>query len=132
MTYQLAAAFLWSWLILSIMLTPEGFDRRSWKLLWLAGLLSFAFSLPAALSIGPVVWLLTAVQVAGAVAFRWRLSWSGWANLMLLGILIWLVVVPANLLLFHWPPLVFLVPLAMVAAAVATLRGPSEDRATER
>ena len=130
MTYQLIAAALWSLLIISILVTVVGFDRRSWKLLWLAGLLSFAFSVAATFSIGPYVWLLTALQVASAVAVRWRASWSGWASLVLAGVFLWLVVVPGTLFVFHWPPLVVLVPLALVVAAIATLRGPTEDSAT--
>ena len=63
--HVLIATLLWGMLLASLVLTPIGIRRRSWKLLWLTAVLSLIFSIAAGFSIGPLAFLLTCLQLGG-------------------------------------------------------------------
>lgn len=118
------AGFLWTTGIVSLVLTIVGLVLKSWRLLWVAFTLSFVFTIAAALSIGPLVLLLDALQVASAVALRRSMRWQGWVALISIAALIWFFVVPFQLVLVRFVPLDFLIPMGLVAAVAATLTAP--------
>ena len=68
MSRELVAALLWSLLALSVGLTVIAFALRTWWLLLVAAACSLAFAIPAILSIGPYILLLTGFQVVSATA----------------------------------------------------------------
>ncbi len=122
--YLLVAGILWSMGAVSLVLTVVGLALRSWRLLWMAVLFSLVFTAAAALSIGPFVVLLVALQLASAVALRRSVHWRGWVMLLSTAVLIWILVVPFQLLVSRFLPFFFLVPLGLVAAIVATFAFP--------
>jgi hypothetical protein len=128
LTYSIIAVVLWSALAASLLVTVVGFARRSWQVLWLAAGLTLFFTLPAALSVGPLTLLLAAVQMASAVAYRWAVGPLGWLALLGTAILGWLIVVPGQLAFGPAPYLLVLIPLGIVAAVAATILGPSARR----
>lgn len=125
MTYDLVAGILWAIGVVSLLLTVVGLALRSWKLLWVAASIGILFSAAAALSIGPFVLLLVALQLGCAVALRRSFHWRGWSMLISIAILTWFLIVPFQLLVGPFLPLFFLIPIGLIAAAVATATGPS-------
>lgn len=127
MDRDLTAAVLWATFIASLLLTPLALLRRSWPLMWAAAALSLAVSIITGFSIGPLIFLLTALQFAAAVALRWAVGPRGWAALLLLAGLVWAVAVPGQLTLgwpLPWVVAIFLVALA--ASAAILMPGPGE------
>lgn len=124
--HELVAVLLWGSLVGSLILTPIGIRKQSWKLLWLAAVLSLAFSIAAGFSIGPLIFLLTCLQLAAAVASRWEAGRREWVLLLLAALLIWIVVVPVQIAGLQWLPWLLAFPVVAVIAAVATaLQGNS-------
>jgi uncharacterized membrane protein len=132
LSYTIIAVVLWSALAASLLLTVVGFARQSWKVLWLAAGLTLFFTLPAALSIGPLTLLLAAVQMGSAVAYRWAVGPLGWLALLGSALFGWLIVVPGQLAFGSAPFLFLLIPLGIIAAAAATIVRPSSRRETTR
>ncbi len=124
MGYLIVAGILWSIGLVSLVLTVVGLALRSWRLLWVAFALSVLFSVAAALSIGPFVLLLVALQLASAVALRRTFDWRGWVALISIAILIWILVFPFQLWVVRFPLLLLLIPVGLFAAIVATLTAP--------
>lgn len=124
MSHLWVALILWGMLAVSLVLTFAGFSLRSWKVLWAAAALSILFTLAAILSIGPLTLLLVALQLAGAVAFRWSVGARGWLALLGSAGLIWLLAVPVQLAFGPAPLLLLLVPVGILAAIAATMFGP--------
>jgi len=121
------AAALWAALVGSLILTPIAFLFRSWVWLLTAAVLSLVFSIAALFSIGPAVVLLTCLQLAGAVAFRWSFGWRGWAGLMLLGATVWAIAVPGQISLGREIPVIVVLPLALLAALIALVVRHGQD-----
>lgn len=119
-THQLIAAFFWGILLVSLILTPVGIRQHSWKRLWLAALLSLMCSIVAGFSIGPLIFLLTCLQLGAAVACRWQAGAKGWIVLLLVALLIWVIIVPVQLAGLQWMPWLLAFPVVAVIAAVAT------------
>jgi hypothetical protein len=128
MNHLVIAELLWSMLATALILTFVGFALRSWKVLWLAAVLSLLFTVAAALSIGPLTLLILGLQLASAVAYRWDAGVRGWLALLSSAGLIWLLSVPAQLAFGPAPFLFVLIPIGILAAVVATVIGPSFQR----
>lgn len=108
-------------IIASAVLLNLGIIEESWKLLWVAAILSLLFSIVTGFSIGPFVFLLTCVQLACALAARWRLGGWGWLGLIAASGLIWCLIVPFQLLVARWVPLLLAFLAVTLIAALATL-----------
>ena len=70
--------------------------------MWLAALASFVVSILGMFTIGAFVFVLTSVQLAATAALRWRYSLLRSIMAMLLGILIWIVLVPMQVAGYRW------------------------------
>lgn len=121
MSAELVALVLWATLTASLFLTGVSFLTRSWLMLWVAALFSLFFSLAAGLSIGPYVFLLTCLQLGGALARRWRLGVMGWALFLLSAVLVWVVIVPGQLQGPLWLPWVLAFPIVTILASLGLL-----------
>ena len=72
----------------SLLATFYGVRFRSWWLVAVAAVLSLPFTLVAHIAY-QVSWLLPFLQVAAAVALRWRVGAGGWLALLLTGLGRW-------------------------------------------
>jgi hypothetical protein len=115
--HVLIATLLWGMLLASLVLTPIGIRRRSWKLLWLAAVLSLIFSIAAGFSIGPLAFLLTCLQLGAAVASRREAAIQEWVLLLLIALIIWIIVVPLQITGLQW---LLAFPVVAVIAMIAT------------
>ncbi len=122
--YLIVAGILWSIGLVSLVLTVVGLALRSWRLLWVAFCFAVVFSVAAALSIGPFVLLLVALQLASAVALRRSFDWRGWVALITTAILIWVLAFPFQVWIIRFPLLLVLIPIGLIAAIVATVTAP--------
>ncbi|MCC6943325.1 MAG: hypothetical protein IT335_02040 [Thermomicrobiales bacterium] len=86
-------------MIASIALSAVALRADSWRMMWVAALLSLGFSILAGFSIGPYVFLLTVLQFALALAIQRATSTRGWLIALCAGLLVWLVIVPLQLML---------------------------------
>lgn len=123
MSYNIIAALIWSILAASLVLTIVGFARQSWKVLWLAAGLTLAFSVPAMFSVGALTLLLAAIQMASAVAYRRHIRALGWLMLLGSAVILWLIVVPGQVVFGPAPFLAVLIPLGILGAIIATITG---------
>jgi hypothetical protein len=84
-------------LLASLLATTRALIRRCWWMMAVAA----ALSLPITLAQIPymVSWLLPCLQVAAAVALRWRVGIMGWGALLLAGAAVALVGGPGTILL---------------------------------
>jgi hypothetical protein len=80
----------WGLISGSVCLTMLALLRRSWKLMAIAAVLSLPFALVANLAY-LVAWLIPSLQLAAAIALRWRGGFADWSILLLLAVLVWLV-----------------------------------------
>ena len=84
-------------LLASLLLTIRALDRGSWWTMALAAVLALPINLgqfPFFLS-----WVFACLQIAMAVALRWRLGVAGWYALLLVGLGVVLVGGPGTILL---------------------------------
>ena len=88
----------WSLLYASLVVTIIALVRRSWVMMAMAAALSLPFVLVAHIAYF-VSWLLPCLQVAAAVALRWRVGVAGWGALLLAGTGVALVGGPGTILL---------------------------------
>jgi len=88
------------WLLLfsSLIATRIALVLRSWPVMAVAAGLSLPFVLVAHIAY-LASWLLPCLQVAAAVALRWRVSATGWIALLLAGLAVGLVGGPGTILL---------------------------------
>jgi hypothetical protein len=123
---ELLAIILVVALVAPLLLTPVALLRRSWLLMWAAAAFSLATTFITAPSIGSFIFLITALQFAAAVALRWAVDPRGRAALLLLAALIWAIALAVQVAL-GWPALwVVALPLVVIAASVAMLKGRGE------
>jgi hypothetical protein len=87
----------WSLLFASLIATRIAFVLHSWSVMAVAAALSLPFALVAHVPY-LVSWLLPCLQVAAAVALRWRVGVAGWLNLLLAGLVVGLVGGPGIIL----------------------------------
>jgi hypothetical protein len=76
---------LWVLIGVSLLLTVRAILSGSWQAMWAAALVSLAFCLIAIWSIGSLLFLLTCLQLAAAIALRRAVDLRGWAALILAG-----------------------------------------------
>ena len=106
---------LWPAFMASIVFTPLALLRRSWPLMTVAALLSLLFSAHLG-SAGLLLAVVPCLQLAIAVALRWRLSNFGFVPLLIVGVLVWLG--ETNQLV---PVLRWIVPVWVVVAGLALI-----------
>jgi hypothetical protein len=90
---------VWCALIASLLLTPLGLLTGSWIIWWIAAHLSVAVSFAGIFSIGAATFLLSCLQLALAIALRRSPGGVEWKIPLLLGLLVWGIVVPGQILL---------------------------------
>ena len=90
---------VWCALIASLLLTPLALVTGSWFIMWVAALLSTAVSFFGMFSIGPLTFLGTCLQFAAAFGLRRTANGVvAWKVPLLLGLIMWTIVVPAQML----------------------------------
>jgi hypothetical protein len=109
----------------SVFLTLAAIMSRSWLLMWLASLLSLVYCIVADFSIGPYVFLLTSLQLVAAIGMRRQAAASTLVVLLLVGIVIWVVIVPLQLIFgLVQVPLIIALPLVwLLFTVVLFIRG---------
>jgi hypothetical protein len=119
-------------LFVSIVLTVVAIVSRSWLEMWVAALLSLVFSIVAGFSLGPFVFLLTSLQLMSAIGMRWRASGLTWTSLLALGIIIWVALVPLQLIsgvvLLPW--LIGFPLVTLICTIILFARGGLKSKAT--
>lgn len=90
--------------IASMLLTARGLLGRSWIMMWVAALASLVTSIVAIFSIGALIFLVTCLQLGAAVALRRGASAQGWVVALLVGLVVWLIFVPLQILGSDWLP----------------------------
>ena len=118
---DVVAGAFWTLLLASLILTPRALVTGSWWTMWSAAVLSSVVSVAGALSIGALTFLLTCLQLAGAVALRRAAGQHGWTVLMLAAILVWTLIVPAQVLIGGWFPWLLAFPLVTLVGTIALL-----------
>lgn len=116
----------WLLLVASAIVTIFGLRRRIWWFLALAVALSIPVAAVAQVSYG-LLLLLPLVQLAMAVALRWRLGLPGWSGLLLMAAAIWFVG-GASPFLLHWPDRLYVVLLLGLVAGFVALVLPRPSR----
>ena len=76
--------------------------RHTWLAMWLAALASFVVSIIGMFSIGAFVFALTCVQLALVVTMRLGAPLPGHLVAFLVGLLVWVAVVPVQIWGPHW------------------------------
>jgi hypothetical protein len=103
-----------------ILLMVLALTNRSWIAMWLAALGSLLISFPAGLSFGPLTFLLFCLQAPAAKALRrGHVSRHEWMILLLLGVLVWIITVPVQVLMavkldWHYPSWLYTAPVVGV------------------
>lgn len=98
-------AILWLLGGISVLLTLRALLSRTWTTMWLAALVSLSASLLAIWSIGSLIFLLTCVQLAAAVAMRRASGTLEWVALLSAGVATFGLVVYGLAFLRHRHPL---------------------------
>lgn len=93
------ADIIWCALVASILLTPLAVVTGSWFIMWIAALLSAYVSFLGIFTIGVLTFLLTCLQLGGAIALRRsKTDLHAWRGPLLLSLLAWALIVPAQML----------------------------------
>ena len=93
------ADMIWCALVASVLLTPLAVVTGSWFIMWVAALLSAYVSFLGIFSIGALTFLLTCLQLAAAIGLRQsETDTAVWKGPLLLGLLGWVLIVPAQVL----------------------------------
>jgi hypothetical protein len=117
---------VWLLLATSALATIVGLRRRIWWFLVVAAALSLPVAAVAQGSYGALL-LCPLVQLALAIALRWRLGPPGWMGLLAIAAATWFVGAASPLLL-HWPDRVYVVLLLGLVAGFAALAIPPHPR----
>src|SRR5918994_6859028 len=117
------AMVFWSLLLASLLATIIALVRRSWVVMATAAALSLPFTLVAHIAY-QVSWLLPFLQVAAAVALRWRVGAGGWLALLLAGLVVGLVGGPGAILVHRGYGRVLLIGLLVGFLALAWQQPP--------
>ncbi len=114
-------ALLWGLVVVSLLLMLRAIDSGTWLTMWVAALVSLAASLIAIWSIGSLIFLLTCVQLAAAVAMRWAVGWRGWIVSLLAGASAFGVVIYGLAFVREWDLWLIAMPLAFAATSLLLL-----------
>lgn len=107
-------------LVASLVLSVLALRRDSWRMMWGAALLSLLFSIIAGFSVGPLVFLLALLQFASALALQRMMPTRGWLVAVGTGVLLWIVIVPLQLI-FDVVVLPWLLAFVAVGMASSTI-----------
>lgn len=120
----MAAAILWTLLLVSVLRALEALANRSWRTMWFAAACSLVFCIVAGFGLGPFVIVLTFLQLASAVALRVKAGPLGWLGLLLSGIVVWVVGFPGQVWAWSWALwlVAFLLGSLILAMPAPTLR----------
>lgn len=104
MECEAGASTMAGWLIVaslltSLLLTIRALVRGSWWMMALAAVLSLPFNVVQIAYF--LTWSVTCLQIAMAVALRWRVGVAGWWALLLVALAVVLIGGPGTILL-HW------------------------------
>jgi hypothetical protein len=120
---------LWADLLLytSLIATPIALLRRSWAAMAMAAVLSLLLSAAALFSIGFLLALIPCLQVAAALALRWRIGVGGRWLLVLCALAVWAVGGPGYLASDAVLPVFLVLPAGLLVgfALLAWDRPPS-------
>jgi hypothetical protein len=100
--FEIFVALLGFSLVASPVLTLRALVSCSWVLMWFAALASFVVSIIGMFSIGAFVFALTCLQLAAVFALRWHFSPPQWIASLVLALLIWVLLVPAQIYGYRW------------------------------
>lgn len=93
------ADLIWCALVASVLLTPLAVVTGSWFIMWVAALLSAYVSFLGLFTIGALTFLLTCLQLGGAIVLRRsETDPNAWKLPLLLSLLVWALIVPAQVL----------------------------------
>ena len=126
----LPADLIWCALVASVLLTPLAVVTGSWFIMWVAALLSAYISFLGLFTIGALTFLLTCLQLAGAFGLRRTATHlDSWKGPLSLGLLVWALIVPVQVLsgivVGHFLlGLYEAVPLVTVAGTIALFLAP--------
>ncbi len=109
---------LWVLIGVSLLLTVRATWSNSWQAMWAAALVSLAFCLIAIWSIGSLVFLLTCLQLATAIAWREGADLRSGSLFLLAGGLLYLVLVYGLAILHAQEVWVVAFPLAFVIGSL--------------
>jgi hypothetical protein len=107
----------------SLLATFYGVRFRIWWLTAIAAVLALPFALVAHIPY-LVSWLIPCLQVAAAVALRWRVGATGWLALLLAGLIVGLVGGPGTILVHRDYGWALLIGLLVGFLALAWNRPP--------
>jgi hypothetical protein len=94
-----SADMIWCALVASVLLTPLAVVTGSWFIMWVAALLSAYVSFLGLFTIGALTFLLTCLQLGGAIVLRRsETDPDAWKLPLLLSLLVWALIVPAQVL----------------------------------
>jgi len=94
-----SADMIWCALVASVLLTPLAVVTGSWFIMWVAALLSAYVSFLGLFTIGALTFLLTCLQLGGAIVLRRsETDPNAWKLPLLLSLLVWALIVPAQVL----------------------------------
>src|SRR5215213_4531191 len=94
-----SADMIWCALVASVLLTPLAVVTGSWFIMWVAALLSAYVSFLGLFTIGALTFLLTCLQLGGAIVLhRSETDPNAWKLPLLLSLLVWALIVPAQVL----------------------------------
>jgi hypothetical protein len=94
-----SADMIWCALVASVLLTPLAVVTGSWFIMWVAALLSAYVSFLGLFTIGALTFLLTCLQLGGAIVLRRsETDPDAWKLPLHLSLLVWALIVPAQVL----------------------------------
>ena len=124
------ADLIWCVLVASVLLTPLAVVTGSWFIMWVAAVLSAYVSFLGLFTIGALTFLLTCLQLSGAIVLRRsEPDPTAWTVPLLFGLLVWALIVPAQVLSLVVVGRALLglyeaVPLVTVAGTIALVLAP--------
>lgn len=122
---------LWVLILISLLLTVRAILSRSWQTMWAVAAVSLAFCLIAIWSIGSLLFLLTCLQLAAALALRHSVALPRRVTSLLAGALAVLVIVYGLASLHAETMWVIAFPLAFIIASIPVFTAfPSHERGT--
>jgi hypothetical protein len=104
MTFEIAKALFGLGSIASLALTLRAMASHPWQMMWAAAVASLLVSAVTIFSIGAIVFLLTCLQLASAMAMRRKASGREWLGWLALAVFVWCIVVPVQLISPAWSP----------------------------
>jgi hypothetical protein len=107
--------------VVSVLLTLRAIDSGTWLTMWVAALVSLTACLMAIWSIGSLLFLLTCLQLAAAVAIRQPVDWRGWIASLLAGMATFGIVIYGLAFARAWDLWLIAMPLAFALASLLLL-----------